>query len=61
MTCSILWPCGISPVDYQAVRKGKAPKNAPTCEGDVKAKDTTDEKSVEVTMQKYVCNVCGYV
>jgi rubredoxin len=61
MTYSILWPCGISPVDYQTVKKGKAPKNAPTYKGDVKAQDTTDEKFVEVTMQKYVCNVCGYV
>ena len=42
-------------------KKGKAPKNAPTYKGDVKVQDARDEKSVEVTMQKYVCNVCGYV
>jgi flavin reductase (DIM6/NTAB) family NADH-FMN oxidoreductase RutF/rubredoxin len=46
---------------YQTVKKGKAPKNAPTYKGDVKVQDARDEKSVEVTMQKYVCNVCGYV
>jgi flavin reductase (DIM6/NTAB) family NADH-FMN oxidoreductase RutF/rubredoxin len=46
---------------YQTVKKGKAPKNAPTYKGDVKAKNTAEEKFVEVTMQKYVCGVCGYV
>lgn len=45
---------------YQNVKKGKAPKTAPTYKGDPGA-HTAQEKPVEVTMQKYVCGVCGYV
>jgi len=46
---------------YQTVKKGKAPKDAPTYKGDTKTQTVTEEKFQEVTMQKYVCNVCGYV
>lgn len=46
---------------YQKVKKGKAPKNAPTYkEVPVKA-ETMEEKPGERNMQKYVCSVCGYV
>lgn len=46
--------------DYQRIKKGKAPENAPTYRGD------TEERAREVEgadeeMKKYVCDVCGYV
>jgi len=45
--------------EYHAM-KGKAPKNAPTYRG---AEVGEDKKKVkgEGKMQRYVCNVCGYV
>ncbi|MCE5276328.1 MAG: flavin reductase [Syntrophaceae bacterium] len=46
---------------YQNVKKGKAPKNAPTYKGEVHSASAAQEKTVEVPMQKYVCGVCGYV
>jgi len=42
---------------YQDVKKGKAPKTAPTYKGDA---NTKEEKKGE-KMQKYVCGVCGYI
>ena len=45
--------------DYHAM-KGKAPKNAPTYRGaDVEEKEKKPKG--EGRMQKYVCNVCGYI
>ena len=46
---------------YQQVKKGKAPKNAPTYKGDKAAEKKPEEKQEVVEMQKYVCSVCGYV
>ncbi len=46
---------------YQEVKKGKASKNAPTYKGDQAATEKSDDKRVEVSMQKYVCGVCGYI
>jgi flavin reductase (DIM6/NTAB) family NADH-FMN oxidoreductase RutF/rubredoxin len=46
---------------YQNVKKGKAPKNAPTYKGDLKVESEEENKIVEVAMQKYVCGVCGYI
>ncbi len=46
---------------YQQVKKGKAPKNAPTYKGGaVETKEVEGERK-EKGMQKYVCGVCGYV
>lgn len=41
---------------YHKVKKGKAPKTAPTYISEVKSKNKETKK-----MQKYVCTVCGYV
>jgi flavin reductase (DIM6/NTAB) family NADH-FMN oxidoreductase RutF/rubredoxin len=47
---------------YQDVKKGKAPKNAPTYKGDSSAKEEPiKEKTKGENMQKYVCGVCGYI
>jgi len=46
---------------YQQVKKGKAPKNAPTYKGNAVEADTMKDKRKENAMQKYVCTVCGYV
>lgn len=43
---------------YQDVKKGKAPKNAPTYKGDAPA---TEKPKEETKMQKYECGVCGYI
>jgi rubredoxin len=43
---------------YRDVKKGKAPKTAPTYHGPPPA--AAKERS-DVRMQKYVCQVCGYV
>jgi len=46
---------------YQDVKKGKAPKNAPTYKGSQNTKEERTENIREEAMQKYVCGVCGYV
>jgi rubredoxin len=46
--------------DYHRIKKGKAPKNAPT----YRAENETGEQKREGeagSMKKYVCDVCGYV
>jgi flavin reductase (DIM6/NTAB) family NADH-FMN oxidoreductase RutF/rubredoxin len=43
---------------YHETKKGKAPKTAPTYRG---ADAQAPEKRSESGMQKYVCQVCGYV
>ena len=47
---------------YHIVKKGKAPKSAPTYIGESNAEH---EKSIELSLEqgemKYRCNVCGYV
>jgi flavin reductase (DIM6/NTAB) family NADH-FMN oxidoreductase RutF/rubredoxin len=47
---------------YQDVKKGKAPKTAPTYKGDAPApEEPVKEKTKGENMQKYVCGVCGYI
>jgi len=46
---------------YQRVKKGKAPKNAPTYKGGAAETKEMGKKRKESGMQKYVCGVCGYV
>jgi len=46
--------------DYHRVKKGKAPKNAPTYRGDTEEK-TRELEGAGAKMRKYVCDVCGYV
>jgi rubredoxin len=42
---------------YHEIKGGKSPKNAPTYIGELK-----ENKKMEVkNMDKYVCDVCGYV
>lgn len=41
---------------YHQVKGGKSPKNAPTYIEEEKPK-----KKEEITMEKYVCTVCGYI
>lgn len=43
---------------YHKVKKGKAPKSAPTY---IKEERKDEEKKEEKKMDKYVCTVCGYV
>jgi len=45
---------------YHEVKKGKASKNAPTYRGHIEKKELKPEKRRE-GMQKYICEVCGYV
>ena len=45
---------------YYEVKKGKASKNAPTYRGDIEKKQEKPEDRRE-GMQKYVCEVCGYI
>lgn len=42
---------------YQEMKKGRAPKNAPTYH----APEPAEAPKTGPTMKKYVCNVCGYV
>jgi rubredoxin len=46
---------------YQQVKKGKAPKNAPTYKGSAVSTNEQAEKGKEKAMKKYVCGICGYV
>ncbi|KPJ49086.1 High molecular weight rubredoxin [candidate division TA06 bacterium DG_26] len=46
--------------DYHRLKKGKAPKNAPTYRGGVEEKEEKSE-GAGTGMKKYVCDVCGYV
>ena len=46
---------------YQQVKKGKAPKNAPTYKGSAVPTNEQAEKGKEKAMKKYVCGICGYV
>lgn len=46
--------------DYHRVKKGKAPKSAPTYRGGVEEKEEKPE-AVGTGMKKYICDVCGYV
>jgi rubredoxin len=43
---------------YQEHLKGKTPKNAPTYRGEKKEKRGIERRN---PMQKYICDVCGYV
>jgi flavin reductase (DIM6/NTAB) family NADH-FMN oxidoreductase RutF/rubredoxin len=43
---------------YREVKKGKAPKNAPTY---IEPTPTEEPKSAAASMGKYVCNTCGHV
>jgi flavin reductase (DIM6/NTAB) family NADH-FMN oxidoreductase RutF/rubredoxin len=45
--------------DYHRIKKGKAPRNAPTYRGEA-AKNLEPERKGR-RMKKYVCDVCGYV
>jgi len=45
---------------YQQVKRGKAPKNAPTYKGGAVTAET-EKTGKEGDMQNYVCGVCGYV
>ena len=46
--------------DYHRVKKGKAPKNAPTYRGEG-GKDVAEAEGKDKRMTNYVCDVCGYV
>ena len=46
--------------DYHQIKKGKAPKNAPTYRGGVEEKEEKPE-AAGTGMKKFVCDVCGYV
>lgn len=47
---------------YQEIKKGKAPKNAPTYKGpQAEEEHVKAEEKKEGKMQKYVCGICGYV
>ena len=47
---------------YQEVKKGKAPKNAPTYKGpQTEEEPVKTEERKEGKMQKYVCGICGYI
>lgn len=46
--------------DYHQIKKGKAPKNAPTYRGGVEEKEEKPE-GAGTGMKKFVCDVCGYV
>ncbi|TET82272.1 High molecular weight rubredoxin [candidate division TA06 bacterium] len=46
--------------DYHRVKKGKAPKNAPTYRDGVEEKEERPE-AAGTGMKKYICDVCGYV
>jgi flavin reductase (DIM6/NTAB) family NADH-FMN oxidoreductase RutF/rubredoxin len=46
--------------DYHRVKKGKAPKNAPTYRGERETDGRKGEGEGD-SMKKYVCDVCGYV
>jgi flavin reductase (DIM6/NTAB) family NADH-FMN oxidoreductase RutF/rubredoxin len=47
---------------YQDVKKGKAPKTAPTYKGDPSAgEESIKEKTKGESMKKYVCGICGYI
>jgi flavin reductase (DIM6/NTAB) family NADH-FMN oxidoreductase RutF/rubredoxin len=46
---------------YHKVKKGLAPKSAPTYIKEQKAEVPSAPKSEERKMDKYVCKVCGYV
>jgi rubredoxin/flavin reductase (DIM6/NTAB) family NADH-FMN oxidoreductase RutF len=43
---------------YRSVKKGTSPKTAPTF---IDIKNTTNIKQEVNIMEKYVCNICGYV
>ncbi len=43
--------------NYQEIKKGKAPKNAPT----YKPEETRKPAKEAEKMKKYVCSICGYV
>ena len=45
---------------YHQVKKGKASKNAPTYQAESKEKEEKTEQKGD-GMQKYICEVCGYV
>jgi flavin reductase (DIM6/NTAB) family NADH-FMN oxidoreductase RutF/rubredoxin len=48
---------------YQEVKKGKAPKTAPTYKGPQTeaGKESPKPEAKEGKMKKYVCGVCGYI
>lgn len=46
--------------DYHRIKKGRAPKNAPTYRGAVEEKEEKPG-GAGTDMKKYVCDVCGYI